>query len=187
MTEDGLVSLQIENVVASSALNQELDLEQLADDLSNATYNPDNSPAVIYRAPESTSTILLFRSGKLVSTGADSLAAANHDFAHLFTLLTDLGIQVPDDPFITTQNIVSVADLGYSLNLNALAIGLGLEQVEYEPEQFPGLIYRLDDPSVVILLFGSGKLVITGAATRQEAEAGVDQVRTRLADLGMSN
>ena len=79
------------------------------------------------------------------------------------------------------------ADLGRRLNLNAIAIGLGLETVEYEPEQFPGLVYRLDDPPVVVLLFGSGKSVITGGKTREMAENAVDVVEDRLSDLSLLN
>jgi len=86
---------------------------------------------------------------------------------------------------VTVQNIVSSADLGESLNLNAIAIGLGLETIEYEPEQFPGLVYRLAEPDVVILLFGSGKLVITGAKIHEEAEAALEEVIRRLNDLAL--
>ena len=97
-----------------------------------------------------------------------------------------MGIPIGDDPEITVQNIVSSADLGYSLNLNALAIGLGLEDVEYEPEQFPGLVYRMDDPEVVILLFGSGKIVITGGKTPDDATVGVEKMTEQITDLGLA-
>jgi transcription initiation factor TFIID TATA-box-binding protein len=83
------------------------------------------------------------------------------------------------------QNIVTSADLGRNLNLNAIAIGLGLENIEYEPEQFPGLVYRLDDPDVVALLFGSGKLVITGGKKPEDAEEAVDKIVSRLEELGL--
>ncbi|MFO7832898.1 MAG: TATA-box-binding protein, partial [Halohasta sp.] len=96
-----------------------------------------------------------------------------------------LQIPIADDPEITVQNIVTSADLGTDLNLNAIAIGLGLENIEYEPEQFPGLVYRLDDPDVVALLFGSGKLVITGGKEPSDAEAAVDVITDRLDDLGL--
>jgi transcription initiation factor TFIID TATA-box-binding protein len=92
---------------------------------------------------------------------------------------------VDDDPEITVQNIVTSADLGRNLNLNAIAIGLGLENIEYEPEQFPGLVYRLEEPSVVALLFGSGKLVITGGKEPADAREAVDVIVSRLDDLGL--
>ena len=77
------------------------------------------------------------------------------------------------------------ADLGRRLDLNAIAIGLGLENIEYEPERFPGLVYRLDDPDAVALLFGSGKLVITGGKEPDDANGAIDQIVTRLGELGL--
>ncbi|MFB6308508.1 MAG: TATA-box-binding protein, partial [Haloarculaceae archaeon] len=93
--------------------------------------------------------------------------------------------EVEDEPEIVVQNIVTSADLGRNLNLNAIAIGLGLENIEYEPEQFPGLVYRLDEPDVVALLFGSGKLVITGGKQPDDAKEAVDKIVSRLEELGL--
>ena len=87
-----------------------------------------------------------------------------------------IGIKVMPDPVITVQNIVASADLGSVLNLNAIAIGLGLENIEYEPEQFPGLVYRLAVPKVVVLIFGSGKIVVTGGKKPKDAEDAVDRI-----------
>ena len=81
--------------------------------------------------------------------------------------------------------MVASSDLGYELNLNTVAITLGLERVEYEPEQFPGLVFRLDDPKVVILLFGSGKLVCAGAKVKEDAIRAVDNVAAELRDQGL--
>lgn len=128
---------------------------------------------------------LIFRSGKVVCTGAKSVDDVTTALEHVFDELWDLGIQVDDSPEIEIQNIVSSADLDHTLNLNAIAIGLGLEHIEYEPEQFPGLVYRLDDPSVVALLFGSGKLVITGGKQRDNAEQAPEVIENRLTNLGL--
>ena len=83
------------------------------------------------------------------------------------------------------QNIVASANLGRVLNLNAIAIGLGLENIEYEPEQFPGLVYRMATPKVVMLLFGSGKIVITGGKKPEDAEVAVEKIVIELDGLGM--
>jgi transcription initiation factor TFIID TATA-box-binding protein len=72
-----------------------------------------------------------------------------------------------------------------SINLNAIAIGLGLENVEYEPEQFPGLVYRLGEPNVVVLLFGSGKMVITGGKQPEDVEAATEELVSQLTDLDL--
>ena len=103
----------------------------------------------------------------------------------VFEELRDLQIEVEENPEIVVQNIVSSADLGRNLNLNAIAIGLGLENIEYEPEQFPGLVYRLDEPNVVALLFGSGKLVVTGGEEVGDAGQAIDVIVERLEDLGL--
>ncbi|MGH2669960.1 MAG: TATA-box-binding protein, partial [bacterium] len=97
------------------------------------------------------------------------------------------GVKVDREPVIQVQNIVASADLESELNLNAIAIGLGLERVEYEPEQFPGLVYRLEEPKVVVLLFGSGKLVCTGARRPEDAQRAVEKIRDELSALGLLN
>ena len=178
-------SIQIENVVASSDIGQELALETLADDLMASDYDPDNFPGLVYRLQEPKAAALIFRSGKIVCTGANSVENVQTALQQVFDELRELGIQVADDPEIVVQNIVSSADLGRTLNLNAIAIGLGLENIEYEPEQFPGLVYRLNEPSVVALLFGSGKLVITGGKQLEDAERALSVIEDRLRDLGL--
>ncbi|WP_089650050.1 TATA-box-binding protein [Halobacterium hubeiense] len=178
-------TIHIENVVASSDLGQELALDQLAMDLAGAEYNPEDFPGVVYRLQEPKSATLIFRSGKVVCTGAQSVDDVHEALDIVFDDLRELGIDVDSNPPITVQNIVSSASLEQSLNLNAIAIGLGLEQIEYEPEQFPGLVYRLDDPDVVVLLFGSGKLVITGGTETDEAQQALTHVQNRLSELGL--
>jgi transcription initiation factor TFIID TATA-box-binding protein len=128
---------------------------------------------------------LIFRSGKVVCTGAKSVADVTAALEQVFDELRELGVQVDDSPDVEIQNIVSSADLGHQLNLQAIAIGLGLEHIEYEPEQFPGLVYRLDEPSVVALLFGSGKLVITGGKQIDDAEQALNVIEDRLTELGL--
>lgn len=178
-------TIHIENVVASSDIGQELALDQLATDLDGAEYNPENFPGVVYRLQEPKAATLIFHSGKVVSTGAKSVDGVNDALDIVFDDLRALGIDVDSNPPIEVQNIVSSAGLEQSLNLNAIAIGLGLEQIEYEPEQFPGLVYRLEDPDVVVLLFGSGKLVITGGNETEEAQQALTHVQDRLSELGL--
>jgi transcription initiation factor TFIID TATA-box-binding protein len=155
-------------------------------DLPGAEYDPDQFPGLVYHPDgHPTTTSLIFRSGEIVCTGAASVEGVHETIHATFDALGDLGIQIPDNPPITVQNIVTSADLRQVLNLNAIAIGLGLETVEYEPEQFPGLVYRLDDPDVVVLLFGSGKIVITGGTVPEDAEAAVETITNRLTDLDL--
>ena len=178
-------TISIENVVASTGISQELDLQSVAMDLEGADYDPEQFPGLVYRTQEPKSAALIFRSGKIVCTGANSTDAVHQSLDIVFDKLRELQIPIEDDPEITVQNIVTSADLGSALNLNAIAIGLGLENIEYEPEQFPGLVYRLDEPAVVALLFGSGKLVITGGKKPSDAGDAVDVIIERLDELGL--
>lgn len=178
-------TLATENVVASTSIDQELDLERLAADLGGVQYDPARFPGIVYRLQDPKAASLIFRTGKLVCTGANSESAVTTAIEQTFTALRALGIVVPDDPAITVQNIVVTGDLDTRLNLNALAVGLGFEQVEYEPEQFPGLVYRLDEPNVVVLLFGSGKIVITGGKQREDAEQAIETIHTELEQLDL--
>jgi len=178
-------TITIENVVASTGIGQELDLQSVAMDLEGADYDPEQFPGLVYRTQEPKSAALIFRSGKIVCTGAKSTDDVHESLHIVFDKLRDLSIPIEEDPEITVQNIVTSADLGESLNLNAIAIGLGLESIEYEPEQFPGLVYRLEEPDVVALLFGSGKLVITGGKEPADAAEAVDVITERLDELGL--
>jgi transcription initiation factor TFIID TATA-box-binding protein len=179
-------SVRIENVVASTGIGSEIELDQLAMDLEGADYNPENFPGVVYRLQDPKAATLIFRSGKIVCTGAKSTADVHAACQRVFDDLRDLGVEVDDDPEVIVQNIVASADLDDSLNLNAIAIGLGLENIEYEPEQFPGLVYRIDEPKVVALLFGSGKLVITGGKSPDDAKRAVTVIVDRLTEIGMA-
>lgn len=178
-------TIEIENVVASTDIEQELDLDQVGEDLSGAEFNPEHFPGLVYRTQDPKAAALIFRSGKIVCTGANSEQAVRDALDIVFEELRALGIAISETPAIEVQNIVASVDLDHRLNLNAIAIGLGLEHIEYEPEQFPGLVYRLDEPSVVALLFGSGKAVITGGQHPKEIDQATDTVVTRLDDLGL--
>ena len=152
--------------------------------LEGAEYEPEQFPGLIYRLKEPKTALLLFRSGKVVCTGAKSPENVKVAIERVTKQLEKAGIRINKDPVIEVQNIVASSDLGQAINLNAIAISLGLEMVEYEPEQFPGLVYRLAEPKVVLLLFGSGKLVCTGARKPQDVEAAVDKITQELRAAG---
>jgi transcription initiation factor TFIID TATA-box-binding protein len=177
--------IKIENVVASTSLGEELDLQAIARVLGGAEYEPEQFPGLIYRLKEPKTAILLFRSGKVVCTGATSLEHVQTAIELVAKQIGAAGIAVKKNPEIVVQNIVATSDLGGQIDLNAVAISLGMGKVEYEPEQFPGLVYRIDDPKVVVLLFGSGKLVCTGARKPPDIERAVEKITAELKDAGL--
>ncbi len=162
-----------------------MDLQSIALALGGAEYEPEQFPGLIYRLKEPKTATLLFRSGKVVCTGAKSLEDVRTAIQTVAGQIETAGIEIDKDPDIEVQNIVASSDLEQEINLNAIAISLGLERVEYEPEQFPGLVYRLDDPKVVVLLFGSGKLVCTGARQPSDVERAVERITEELQAAGL--
>jgi transcription initiation factor TFIID TATA-box-binding protein len=178
-------TVEIVNVVASTGIGQEINLKQATLALDGADYDPKRFPGLVYRTKEPKTAALIFRSGKIVCTGAKSINDVYKGLEKVFQSLRNIGIDVKGTPEIKVQNIVASADLHAVLNLNAIATGLGLENIEYEPEQFPGLVYRLPDPKVVILLFGSGKLVVTGGKTPEDMVNAVDRIVEELNSLSL--
>jgi transcription initiation factor TFIID TATA-box-binding protein len=178
-------SIKIENVVASTKLAEEFDLIVIESEFEGAEYNKQKFPGLVYRVLDPKAAFLVFTSGKVVCTGAKNVADVHTVIGNMAKKLNGIGIPTIEDPQITVQNIVASADLHTILNLNAIAIGLGLENIEYEPEQFPGLVYRIDVPKVVVLIFSSGKLVVTGGKSPEDCEKGVEVVRTQLDNMGL--
>ncbi|HJJ36845.1 MAG TPA: TATA-box-binding protein [Methanocorpusculum sp.] len=183
MSDGPLSTLKIENVVASTKLNDSLDLVKIAEKIPGADYNKKRFPGVVLRMTDPKIAALVFGSGKVVLTGAKSLDTLAVGVDNLVRIMKDIGVRINENPGYSVQNIVTSADLGCHINLNKIAMSLSLDKIEYEPEQFPGLVYRLDEPKVVVLLFGSGKLIITGGKVKKDAERAVERIYNDLAAL----
>ena len=165
--------ISIENVVASATLGAELPLDKVATKLGDIDYSPEQFPGMVYRMERPETATLIFRSGKLVCTGAKSPQDAALTINQIARKIREAGIKIKK-PDVQVQNIVASTDLGTKLDIDSIATAL--TNAEYEPEQFPGLVYRMEDPKVVLLLFGSGKLVCTGAKRQSDVERAVKQI-----------
>jgi transcription initiation factor TFIID TATA-box-binding protein len=171
----------IVNVVGSGAVSSEFDLEELCLEIgSEAEYDPENYPGMYLRF-EGKPTITVYRTGKFIIYGADNIDEIYEARDFLLTQLADLGaIESPEDTGFSIQNVVCTGKLESEQNLNAVAIQLGLDRTEYEPEQFPGLIYRPEEHNCVLLIFGSGKVVITGCKDLDTAQSALDDLERTL-------
>jgi len=177
----------VENIVASTSFADKLDLDVIAQSLEEAEYEPEQFPGLVYRLSDPKTATLLFRSGKANCTGAKNVEDVKKTIGIIADKLRKLGVEVYKDKElkIVIQNIVAISDIGTELNLNEVAMGLGLENVEYEPEQFPGLVYRIHDPKVAMLLFGSGKIVCTGARQTEDVSKAVEKLSEELTSLDL--
>jgi transcription initiation factor TFIID TATA-box-binding protein len=180
-----MMRIRIENVVASASMGGALDLTKIAVALEEAEYAPDQFPGLIYRLKDPKTAILLFRSGKAVCTGGRSWKQLDDSITKVSAMIRAGGQEVAVHPKIQIQNIVATSNLDSELNLASIAVTLGLDRVEYEPEQFPGLVCRMEDPHVVMLLFSSGKLVCTGARRPAELAVAVEKMTAELEKAGL--
>jgi len=174
-------SIKIENIVATVSLDQPLDLIAIERSMPTVEYNPDQFPGLIFRLDSPKVTALIFKSGKMVITGAKSTEELIKAVKKIVRTLYKKGIIITSRPKIQIQNIVASANLYREVNLEKAAFLL--ENNMYEPEQFPGLIYRMSDPQVVLLIFSSGKMVITGAKSEDEVEESVRKIYKKLEEL----
>jgi transcription initiation factor TFIID TATA-box-binding protein len=178
--------VEITNIVGSGDLGVEIDVGVVEADLPvpYTEYDPDNYHGLYVRLAEDGPLVTLYRSGKYIITGGSSFKELDETNRGFLEALIELDIiDSAVETGFTIQNVVCTGDLHRSVNLNALSIGLGLESVEYEPEQFPGLIHRPTDYPAVLLVFANGSVVITGAADVETAEEAFDYIQTRVNDL----
>lgn len=156
----------LQNIVATVNLDCKLDLKTIALHARNAEYNPKRFAAVIMRIRDPKTTALIFASGKMVVTGAKSEDQSKLAARKYARIVKKLGFQARFLDF-RIQNIVGSCDVKFPIRLEGLAYSHG-HFSSYEPELFPGLIYRMVKPKIVLLIFVSGKIVLTGAKVREE-------------------
>jgi transcription initiation factor TFIID TATA-box-binding protein len=180
-----MIEIKVQNIVASTTFADKLDLDMIAQSLEQTEYEPEQFPGLVYRLDSPKTATLLFRSGKANCTGAKNVEDVRKTVNIIAEKLERLGIKVHKNPEIVIQNIVATSDLGGELNLSEVAVALGLENVEYEPEQFPGLVYRIKEPKVAMLLFGSGKIVCAGARKTEDVLLAVEKLSKELSSLGL--
>lgn len=174
------VGLRVRNVVATCSVGTELDLQTVHKKMRNAEYSPKRFPAAILRIRNPRSTALAYSSGKMVVLGNTSEAMARTS-ARLFTaIIKKTGHAVRFRDF-KVQNMVGTCDIGFPIRLEKLVYAHA-KHTSYEPELFPGLIYRMQSPKVVILVFVSGKFVVTGAKTLEEMKECVRKIHPVLAE-----
>ena len=158
--------IDIQNVVSAATLKQKVDLNAVVKSFPGVEYRPEQFPGLVFRLKRPKTATLIFNSGKMVCTGAKSEKESRRAVMTVVKELKKSGIIIISKPDLKVVNIVASASLGGKVDLEKTVVTL--RKTMYEPEQFPGLIYRMDEPKVVILIFASGSLVVTGAKIEQD-------------------
>ena len=172
------VWIKVTNVVASAVLQGSVDLNAVVEAYPLAEYRPERFPGVVLRLQRPKSVILLFHTGKLVCTGAPSTEQAQKAIHSIVQQLHRNQIISQQVVSITIQNVVATGSIGGKVDLEKAAFLL--ERTLYEPEQFPGLIYRMEVPQVVMLIYVTGRIVCVGAKKEQEIHDALQQLHQQL-------
>jgi len=166
--------VEVVNIVVSTSLEHDVPLEKMAATLSNTEYNPEQFPGLVLRIKDPKTSALIFSSGKVVCTGARSMEKVHEAIKKIIKSLEKIGIKIKIKPEVHIQNIVASGAVGMDLNLNTLA--MKLDNTEYEPEQFPGLVYKLPEDKATFLLFSNGKIVCTGTKSEEAVHRVVEKL-----------
>lgn len=165
----------VENVVASATFDHKINLDSIAKAFSHVAYKPKRFPGLVFKLNDPKTSLLIFASGKMVCAGAKSEESARKAILKVVDELRKRGIEVDSRPEIEIQNIVASGNLGGPVELEKAAFAL--KRTLYEPEQFPGMIYRMEEPRVVMLIFTNGKVVCTGAKQESQVDEAISGLR----------
>jgi transcription initiation factor TFIID TATA-box-binding protein len=179
--------MEIASTMGTGSFGRELDLRLLIDELEKTAQSPFDSNftsegmVTIYLEGDSPA-YTLYRTGSFQIRGAKTEADLKQAESRLRTLLSDVGVEMPDYEFSHVTSVF-VGDLDIDVNLEALSIALGLENTEYEPEQFPAIVYRPPQFAVTLLVFSTGKVIVGGTTDRNEARSALQHVEEEIATL----
>jgi transcription initiation factor TFIID TATA-box-binding protein len=175
--------IEIQNVVTAANLKQKVDLNAVVKSFPEVEYRPEQFPGLVFRIKKPKTAMLIFNSGKMVCTGAKSEKESLRAVMTVVKELKKKGIITISKPDVKAVNIVASVELGGKIDLEKAVTTLG--KTMYEPEQFPGVIYRMDEPRVVFLLFQSGKLVCTGARKERDVYDAVNKLHANLEEQSL--
>ncbi len=183
MQEKKYETLKIENIVASGAIADSIDLIEISQKIPHCELNTKRFPGAVFRIEKPKIASLIFSSGKVVLTGIRDKESLDEGLRLIISAMKEAGVNTYDEPRVAITNIVCSYDIGKYINLNKVVITLNLENIEYEPEQFPGLVYRIKDPKIVALLFSSGKIILTGGKNMEDIKRGLDFLDQKLVNI----
>lgn len=183
MSMENEFNVKIQNIVAFTALGKPVSLSKLLEKVEDTEWQPETFPGLIYRINNPRATALIFSQGKIVCTGTKSVKDVKIAMHKIVDRISEVGIKMPDKFKIKVENIVASSKIKANLNLEEIAFTL--ENSEYEPEQFPGLVYRITEPRVAFLLFSSGRIICTGARNIESIHRALHKFREELEGIGI--
>jgi transcription initiation factor TFIID TATA-box-binding protein len=179
-----MADIQVENIVATAHLANHFDIQHLASLIKECKYDPNefSGLALNFRHPKTAA--LIFPSGRVVCTGAKDMDQLEDLINRAIDQIERAGGKIPEEPEVEIQNIIATSHINKTLDLAAVAKSKLIENIRFNPEKFPGLIIKMDNPHAVILLFSSGKIVCTGTKNLEDASLAINSIKEKLSSFG---
>lgn len=175
-----MTDINIENIVVSIQVAKSLDLDKLSQVIPDSKYNPEEVAALILHFKIPKTAVMFFSDGNVVLTGPKDMNEVDEIVKTICNRLTAAGVKLYKNPKVEIKNIIASSDLKKPLDLPTIA--RSLKDADYKPERFPGLIYKMNDPNTIMLLFDSGKIVCNGSKS-EEISIAIDKMTNELSSL----
>ena len=179
-----MVDVTIENIVAHAQIADKVEIEDIAQKISEVTYDPEKFSGLTFKMEKPKTAILLLPNGKAICTGAKKIEEVEEALDLFIDKIESVDVKVKKEIDIEIQNFVVSTNVNKELHLSSISKGLLLEKADYEPSTFPGLIYRMEDIGAILLIFSSGKIVCTGTKDFKEASKAIEIMKEKLSSLG---
>lgn len=180
-----MTDVMVENIIAYSKISNDLNIEKIAEKLPEFNYNPDKFLGLTLKLEKPDVAVLILKNGKTVFTGAKKREDIENAFERIMDKIEGIDIKLKKTPIIVIQNIVASIDLKKELNLDLISKSLLSDNIDYNPQQFPGLVYKIDENGASLLIFNNGKIVFTGFLTIEEITDAVEIIKEKLSSVGV--
>lgn len=180
-----MTEITIENIIAYTKIANKLNIEKIAEKLPDFKYNPNEFAGLTLKLEKPNAAVLLLPNGKVICTGAKNFEGVETAIKSAIEKIKNIQKKLIKKPKIETQNIITSIELKKELNLSLISKESMLENIDYEPDKFPGLIYRMDDVGASFLIFSSGKIICTGVKTIEEVTNAIKMMEEKLSSLGV--
>ncbi len=180
-----MTTIKIENIVAYAKISELLDIELISEKIPNSSYNPDEFNGLSIKFDDLKIAAIILPNGKIVCTGAKKIEDAESIIKKLAKQVKNIGFEIEKNYEVKIENVIASTDLKQELHLASIANALVLQNVDYEPEKFPGLAYKMEELCTVVLLFSPGKIVCTGAKSIEDAKKAINEMIGKLASIGV--
>jgi transcription initiation factor TFIID TATA-box-binding protein len=179
-----MANITVENIVASAKIADELDIHRIAEKVPGFMYDPTEFLGLTLKLDKPNVAILLLPNGKVICTGAKKIEDIEYSLKEVVNKIKSIGVKTKTKTNMEIQNIVASFNLEKELNLSIISKALMLENTSYEPDQFPGLVYNMEDLGAILLIFSTGKIVCTGVKNFEDASKAIEIMKEKISSIG---